>query len=115
MHIINLRKNVQRTDHGRRLSDRRNISHPFGSLKWIEHVQQNYVAYPRQERRQQNRRVAERRQETLSEHDLSLRKFSSNLLSREELKLLEELYFMDFDELSAHETDTLNQSLKSTT
>ena len=102
MHIINLRKNVERTDNGRRVSDRRNVSYPFGSLKWIEHVQQNYVACPRNERRQQHRRVDERRLETLSEYALSMRKYSSTILSREELRFLEELYFTDFDE---HETE----------
>ena len=45
----------------RRSDRRRVIKHPFGSAKWIEAVQVAYLSWPREDRRQQERRIFSRR------------------------------------------------------
>lgn len=100
MNIVNLRKELRRTSETRRVADRRVVPYQFGTPQWLEHVQQHYVAWPRQDRRAEGRRIndrrmPDRRREQFSEQRRSQRKFSKILLTREELKLIEDLYLSD--------------------
>jgi hypothetical protein len=102
MNIINLRKGLRRSSETRRINDRRNVPYQFGSPQWLEHVQKTYAAWPKSERRgnsrrSDDRRLPDRRQHQLSEQRMTHRKFSKVLLSREELKLIEDLYLGEVD------------------
>lgn len=105
MNIVNLRKGLRRSNETRRVADRRSVPYPFGSPQWLEHIQKNYLAWPKEDRRGKSRRAndrrspdrrsPDRRQHKLSEQRLSARKYSKILLTREELKLIEDLYLTD--------------------
>jgi hypothetical protein len=102
MNIINLRKDSRRTIETRRIADRRSVPYEFGSSKWIENIQQNYLAWPIRDRRVESRRANERRnpdrrQQQLSEQRRSEKKYSRIVLTQEELKLIEDLYMNDAD------------------
>ncbi|MGR9115616.1 MAG: hypothetical protein ACU85E_07605 [Gammaproteobacteria bacterium] len=80
----------------RRVKERRGIDYPFGSPEWIERVQQEHYLWPKQDRRNNERRMHDRRQK--SRHFMNGRKASSrnsiksqDLLTEEEKKLLNEL------------------------
>jgi len=45
----------------RRHHERRTIQYPYGSPEWIANIQQNYLLWPKQDRRQRDRRCQERR------------------------------------------------------
>jgi hypothetical protein len=97
MNIINLRKDPRRSVETRRVADRRNVPYEFGSPQWIENIKHNYLAWPIRDRRAQSRRSDERRnpdrrQQQMSEQRRSEKKFSKIILTREELKLIEDLY-----------------------
>ena len=97
-----LRQNSRRLLKNRRMNDRRVIPYPFGTSEWIENIKINYHAWPRHERRHAGRRSEERReddrrQRQLSEQLQSLKKYSSLLLTREELQMIEALYKCDVD------------------
>lgn len=99
MNIINLRKELRRKNESRRMGDRRLVSYEFGSAEWLEHVQKSYAAYPRAERRAVGRRANERRtpdrRQYLEEQRRAERNQAEILLTREELKLIEDLYLSD--------------------
>lgn len=104
MNIINLRTEPRRATETRRVSDRRVVPYEFGSPKWIENIQRNYLAWPITDRRVEGRRNDERRrpdrrQRQLSEQLRSTKKHSKIILSREELKLIEDLYLDDLNDL----------------
>ncbi len=103
MNISDLRNNSRRAAATRRATDRRTIAYPFGSSEWQENIQKNYLAWPKTDRRQADRRrterrEAERRLQQLSEQSRSEQKYSHILLTREERKLIEDLYLYDLDE-----------------
>jgi hypothetical protein len=100
MNIINLRKNLRRSKASRRLADRRTIPYAFGTPEWIEHIQINYLAWPKSdrrvsERRINNRRSPDRRTHQATEQTRSGKKYSRILLTSEERKLIEDLYLND--------------------
>lgn len=100
MNIVNLRKELRRAAETRRMTDRRVAPYQFGSQQWLEHVQQTYAACPHSERRtagrrSNDRRLPDRRREQFAEQRRSHRKFSEVLLTREELRLIEDLYLGD--------------------
>jgi hypothetical protein len=102
MNIHDVRRRSRRSLDNRRVQDRRIVPYPFGSDEWIENIKQNYLAWPKEDRRKTTRRHAERRandrrQQQLSEQLQSLQKYSSLVLTREELKMIEELYKSDLD------------------
>jgi len=86
----------------RRIKDRRTTPFAFGSLEWVENIKSNYLAWPKQDRRESSRRCEERRDhdrrhQQLTENMRSLQKYSTILLTREELKLIEDLYKSELD------------------
>mgnify|MGYP001636545549 CR=1 FL=1 len=100
MNIINLRKGLRRSAETRRVSDILKVPYPFGSPKWVENIQKHYLAWPKEDRRSDSRRSndrrsPDRRQQRMSEQRMTARKYSKILLSREELKLIEDLYLSD--------------------
>ncbi|MCX7087620.1 MAG: hypothetical protein NTV00_06135 [Methylococcales bacterium] len=102
MNIINLRTDPRRERETRRVTDRRSVPYEFGSPQWVENVQRNYLAWPISDRRLEGRRSDERRspdrrQRQISEQLRSTKKHSRIVLTREELKLIEDLYMSDVD------------------
>ena len=51
----------ERLQGDRRHQGRRSVTSPFGSAEWIKAVQVNYLFWPKQDRRQQERRSRSRR------------------------------------------------------
>lgn len=102
MNLYDLRRTPRRSSMTRRITDRREIPYPFGSREWVENIKNHYLAWPKSNRRDTSRRnnerrAAERRLEQLSEQRRSEKKYSTILLTREERKLIEDLYLNDLD------------------
>lgn len=104
MNIINLRKNLRRLSKSRRIADRRVVPYEFGTPEWEEFMKKNYIAWPKADRRTQNRRTAERRvpdrrqnQMQASERARFERKYSRILLTPAERKLIQDMYLRDLD------------------
>lgn len=102
MNIINLRKTYRRENESRRVNDRRSVNYPFESPQWIANIQEHYHTWPKSDRRANARRLGDRRspdrrQYEHTEQHFSVRKSAKILLTREELKLIEDLYLNDFD------------------
>ncbi len=78
----------------RRLQDRRQVGFAFASPEWIEHVKKDYVAWPKAERRNNNRRDGERRDDPqgTSLFGGHITDYSSDLLSNEEKLYFNELF-----------------------
>jgi hypothetical protein len=95
-----VRNSFRRSNISRRVNDRRVVDFPFGSEEWVENIKTNYHVWPKTDRRQANRRIEDRRafdrrQRQLSDQQRSEQKYSSILLTHEELKLIEELFKND--------------------
>jgi hypothetical protein len=103
MNIINLRKNLRRTSMTRRETDRRNVPYAFGSPQWLENIKNNYLAWPKSNRRSAERRNNERRaldrreQQQLAERGRLKQAYSRIFMSPEEKKLIEDVYFNKVD------------------
>ena len=102
MNIIDLRKNLRRSTVTRLLADRRMISYPFGSPEWLEYMKNNHLDCPKFERREierrsDERRSPDRRKEFSDETVRSESAYSRILLTPAERKLIEDLYFSDFE------------------
>ncbi|OAI13488.1 MULTISPECIES: hypothetical protein [Methylomonas] len=84
----------------RRLADRRIIADPYGSVAWIENIENAYLAWPRQDRRTETRRceerrVVDRRLGRITGNVRSSRNYSKQLLTRDERLLIESLHLGD--------------------
>lgn len=100
MNLYDLRQSTRRVSIMRRMTERRKIPYLFGSKEWVANIKEHYLAWPKFNRRDMNRRgderrVMDRRQQQFSEQRLSEKKFSTILLTREERKLIEDLYLSD--------------------
>ncbi|MGZ5050147.1 MAG: hypothetical protein ACXWF8_09060 [Methylobacter sp.] len=100
MDLYDLRRKLRRIILNRRIEDRRKIPYPFGSQEWIENIKQNYLAWPKTnrriaDRRAGDRRAHDRRQYDISEQQRSEQRFSSILLTDEEKRLIEDLFLND--------------------
>lgn len=78
----------------RRSTDRRIITHPFGSKDWVHAVEEAHLMWPKQDRRMKdrriiNRRLSERRTRKQTQRRWSLRQQS--LLTPEEMTMLWDL------------------------
>lgn len=81
----------------RRIADRRNFHYEFGSGAWIENIKNYYLAWPKHDRREVNRRENERRAlQRTSESAFKNRHSEENnlsfLLTREERMMIQDLY-----------------------
>lgn len=102
MNLYDYRRKPRRSVMTRRIDDRREIPHPFGSPEWVENIKNHYLAWPISDRRAMSRRsderrAVERRQLSLSEQSRSEKKYSPVLLTQEERKLIEDLFLCDLD------------------
>jgi hypothetical protein len=102
MNLYDYRRKPRRAIMTRRIDDRREIPHPFGSPEWVENIKSHYLAWPISDRRAMSRRsderrAVERRQLSLSEQSRSEKKYSPVLLTQEERKLIEDLFLCDLD------------------
>ncbi|MBS3964637.1 MAG: hypothetical protein KGZ80_09120 [Methylomonas sp.] len=68
-----------RRQHERRQHERRSNPHPFNSAEWLAVIQQQYVLWPKQDRRITERRDADRRH---SERRSKARNGSGSLVRR---------------------------------
>ncbi len=98
MTLYDFRRYPRRSIMSRRVADRRKILYSFGTPEWVANIETYYLVWPKSDRRDLNRRTDERRepdrrQQQLSELHRSEQKYSSILLSQEERKLIEDLYF----------------------
>jgi len=102
MNIDYPRWNSTRSVTIRRIADRRHIAFPFDSLAWIENISKHYLAWPKNDRREANRRHDERRvfsqyPPAFTEKSRSEPKYSHILLTREERKMIQDLYLHEAD------------------
>jgi hypothetical protein len=91
--------NRRRTE--RRYRERRLLTHAFGSPDWITAIQQDYLLWPKHERRVQCRRVERRKNyRRTSNADIADRSISKqglySLLTQEEKQMLNALMEDDF-------------------
>ena len=98
--INEMRNNTRRSTQTRRIADRRTILDPFGSPEWLANIEANYLYCPKYDRRKFNRRgserrVFDRRQQQLSEYDSTDKRSHQLILTREERKLIEDLFLSD--------------------
>jgi len=94
-----------RRDIERRQVEKRKTHHVFGSQKWTEEVMKKYVMWPRNDQRNHDRRENDRRQlerriisATASTYRV-LAKKGAELLSDEEMQLLQALPLLSNDEI----------------
>jgi len=87
----------KRRESERRLKNRRINPYPFGSTEWINLIQQEYLLWPRQDRRSDERRAQPRRQGCRRNTNIGRarpsghRKTMQGLLTNEEKQMLNEL------------------------
>ena len=92
------RRSESRRTSDRRSNNRRVISYEFGSPEWIDNIQNNYLVWPKEERRKEDRRKSERRANERRSlilknfNDRSRYKAPSHLLSEEERKAIDEMF-----------------------
>ena len=102
MNLYDLRSNSRRICMARRRADRRTTPYSFGSPEWVENVKNNYIAWPKSNRRgsirrRDERRAPERRHQQLSDQQRSEQKYSRVLLTQEERRLIEDVFMSDFE------------------
>lgn len=103
MKIIDMRRGSRRTLADRRKADRRVCPYEFGSPEWIEHIQKNYLAWPKVDRRKterriENRRIEDRRQQQLPDRSRYEKEHPWLALAPEERELIKALYLSDDEE-----------------
>jgi hypothetical protein len=85
----------------RRCEERRVVTYEFGSDEWIEMIQQNYLLWPKQDRRVQDRRKLPRRKASRRLYagdrpeSRKYPKSLSDLLTSEEKQMLNDLIQSD--------------------
>lgn len=102
MNIIDLRKSLRRSSVTQRREDRRKVPFAFGTPEWLEYVKNNNIDYPesdrrKAERRNDKRRLPDRRQQQLVEPTRSEKKYARIFLTPAERKLIEDLYLNDLE------------------
>jgi hypothetical protein len=101
-HNLDSNRDIKRRVEERRRHSRRIITHAFASAEWIKVVQSSYTFWPREDRRDQqrrsvSRRMAERRIQSQQYYQRALRKqplqqhVKSQLLTTEEKSMLNKL------------------------
>ena len=97
MTIYNERQYKKRFEKCRRVTERRDESLIFGSFAWVENIKKNYLAWPKFDRREVNRRDYVRRifqqtEEQISEKNRAEEELSPLLLTQEEKTMIMDLY-----------------------
>jgi hypothetical protein len=102
MNIIDLRKSLRRSSVTQRKEDRRKVPYEFGSPEWLEYITKNNLDCPKfdrrkGERRNDKRRLPDRRQQLTEEPIRSEKKYARIFLTPAERKLIEDLYLNDLE------------------
>jgi hypothetical protein len=102
MNIIDLRKSLRRSSITQRTDDRRKVPYEFGSPEWLEFIKNNNLDCPefnrrKGDRRNDKRRLPDRRQQQLAEPAHSEKKYARIFLTPAERKLIEDLYLNDLE------------------
>ena len=102
MNIIDLRKSLRRSPTNQRKEDRRKVPYEFGSPEWLEYMKNNNLDCPKfdrrkGERRNEKRKLPDRRQQQPAEPIFSEKKYARIFLTPAEKKLIEDLYLNDLD------------------
>jgi len=102
MNIIDLRKSLRRALITQRKADRRKITYAFGSPEWLEYFEKNHLDLPKfnrrkADRRNDKRRLPDRRQQHSSQSGRPDKKYARIFLTRAERKLIEDLYLSDLE------------------
>ena len=100
MSIYRTRTDSRQSSKCRRIADRRLFPYPFGSQAWIDHIKNHYLAWPKDDRRIENRRESERRALELAQQPFfgaagSKEIYSPILLTQEERMMIQDLYLSD--------------------
>jgi hypothetical protein len=100
LNINELRHKTRRVSATRRNTDRRVASYVFSSPEWQANIEANYAYCPKFERRQltrrdDERRSLDRRQHAVSNYTPSDKRAPQLVLTREERRLIEDLYLCD--------------------
>lgn len=94
-------KNRRRTE--RRTKERRENAHSFGSPEWIRVIQEEYLLWPKEDRRSDDRRCQSRRQGSRRVRSIARPEANDHaremydLLTAEERQMLNELSQSDLD------------------
>ena len=92
--MIPEQKNSRQSE--RRLKERRIMTYAFGSTEWLKAIKQDYLLWPKQDRRRQDRRQNLRRIKNTGRSTSSVyTKTMQNLLTEEEKQMLNELIQSD--------------------
>ena len=76
----------------RRSEERRSIEHAFGSPEWVEKIKEEYLLWPKRDRRIKNRRQSLRRIKNIGRSTTAVpTKTMQNLLTDEEKQMLNKL------------------------
>ena len=102
MNIIDLRKSLRRSLVTQRKEDRRKVPYEFGSLEWLEYIRINNLDCPKYdrrkgERRNDKRKLPDRRAQHSAEPIHSEKKYARIFLTPAERKLIEDLYLNDLE------------------
>lgn len=96
MQVIKFRSIPRRVLKIRRLHDRRILPYAFSSMEWVANIKNNYLAWPKDDRRQVSRRCTLERRGYDRREQLQLsQKYSCTMLTHGELQLIEDLYKCD--------------------
>ena len=100
MNITNLRESPRRTSTTQRIAERRKVVNAFGSPEWVKYTKYNNVDCPKfnrrkAERRNEKRRLPDRREQYAEEPIDSKNHYARIFLTPAERKLIEDLYLTD--------------------
>ena len=100
MYIIDLRRGPRRSLINQRVDERRKVTSEFGSPEWLKYIKNNQVDCPsfnrrKAERRTDNRKLPDRREQSVTEPVLSNKKYAHIFLTQAEKKLIEDIYLTD--------------------
>lgn len=100
MNIIDLRKKLLQSSTEQRVyADRRKVFYQFGSPEWLEHMRHSKFESLTEERRKIIRREEDREHANKTNAD-SETTYRRIFLTPNEKKLLQDIYFTDFDDVS---------------
>jgi len=102
MNIIDLRESLRRSSITQRIADRRKVPYEFGSPEWLEYIKNNHVDCPafdrrNADRRNDMRRLPDRREQHVAEPIHSEKGYARIFLTPAERKLIEDLYLNDLE------------------
>jgi hypothetical protein len=95
MNIIDLRKGPRRASTTVPVTERRKNTSEFGSPEWLEHIKNNLLDRPDFDRRNIERRTADRRENKAAESAHTTKNSARIFLTPAERKLIQDLHMID--------------------